>query len=160
MNYSFLLDSIFDEMDASNPRKNLNRICKLLKENANSFDWVGFYIMNHKKRTLHLASYVGEKTDHLVIPFGKGICGQVADSGETYIAKDINTESNYIACSLKVKSEIVCPIYHGEKLVAQLDIDSHTPNAFGKNEIEFLEKLCLQIGQKMGAELHFDKFGL
>lgn len=158
MNYSSLLDSISKEMDASDSHKSLKRICESLNQDAKSFDWVGFYIMNHKKRTLHLGPYVGEKTDHNVIPFGKGICGQVADSGETYIAKDINAESNYIACSIKVKSEIVCPIYYEGNLVAQLDIDSHTANAFQSEEREFLEALCLEIGQAMGAFLEFDKF--
>lgn len=158
MNYSSLLDAISKEMDATNPGKSLLRICESLNQNVKTFDWVGFYILNHKKRTLHLGPFVGEATDHTIITFGKGICGQVADSGETYIAEDINEESNYIACSLKVKSEIVCPIYHGEKLIGQLDIDSHSTNPFGKEEKIFLESLCSEIGKKIGSELHFEKF--
>tara|TARA_R110002072_G_scaffold39108_16_gene112671 strand:+ start:2076 stop:2567 length:492 start_codon:yes stop_codon:yes gene_type:complete len=158
MNYSKLLDSILNEMDAFNPPKSLLQICESLSQNANSFDWVGFYFMNSEKNTLHLGPYIGEKTDHVEIPYGRGICGQVANSGNTYIAEDINSESNYIACSIHVKSEIVVPIYHGEKLVAQLDIDSHKSNAFGVEEKDFVENLCSEIGRIFGESLEYKNF--
>lgn len=157
MNYSKLLDAITKEMDAGPIQKSLLKICESLNQNVKSFDWVGFYIMNHESNTLHLACYVGEETEHNIIPFGKGICGQVADSGQTFLVEDISKEGNYIACSINVKSEIVIPIYENKKLLAQLDIDSHTIRAFGKEEQEFLESLCLEIGNKFGPELHFNK---
>lgn len=158
MNYSILLDSISNEMDATNPSNSLLRICESLNLNVKSCDWVGFYLCNHENKTLHLGPYIGEKTDHTVIPFGKGICGQVADSGKTYIAKDINEESNYIACSIKVKSEIVIPIYNETILAGQLDIDSHSPNSFGEEERKFLEDLCVIIGSRLGPKLQINNF--
>ena len=109
--------------------------------------------MNHQNKVLNLGPYVGKPTDHIKIPFGKGICGQVADSGKTYLAEDVLAEGNYIACSLDVRSEIVIPIYHNKLLVGQLDIDSKEINAFSEKDRLMLETLCLELGKQRGTEL-------
>ena len=88
----------------------LLQICTLLNENISHYNWVGFYFANHDTQTLHLGPYVGEPTDHTVIPFGKGICGQVAVSNETFVVPDVWEQDNYLACSLETKAEIVVPI--------------------------------------------------
>ena len=59
---------------------------------------------------LDLGPFSGEATEHRLIPFGKGICGQAAESRETFIVDDVSAASNYLACSLKVQSEIVVPV--------------------------------------------------
>lgn len=131
----------------------LRNMALLLQAESSKYTWVGFYFMNNTKQTLHLGPYVGKETEHVVIPYGRGICGQVAISGSTYIAEDVHSESNYIACSLDVKSEIVVPIYHDKKLIAQLDIDSSQPNAFNEADRQTLEEICLKIGKKLGAKM-------
>ena len=57
--------------------------CELYHD-VNGFDWVGFYFADHKNKELILESYIGDKTDHNKIPFGKGICGQVAISNKNF----------------------------------------------------------------------------
>ncbi len=106
--------------------------------------------MDHNTETLHLGPFAGKHhPEHTEIPFGKGICGQVAVSGETYVADDVDREeSNYIACSHDVRSEIVLPIFHKNELVAQLDIDSKTPSAFDENDRTFLLWICGEIGER------------
>lgn len=123
----------------------LETICLTLNNKLNHYDWVGFYFMNHQSRKLHLGPYVGDATDHSVIDFGKGICGQVALSGDTYFAADVNAESNYIACSINVKSEIVVPMYLGDKLIGQIDIDSHVSNRFQEEDEAFLKEVNAMI---------------
>jgi GAF domain-containing protein len=122
------------------------RIVEGLQSRVSHYNWVGFYVMNPAHSTLHLAEYSGAATDHTVIPFGKGICGQVAVSGSTFVAQDVRAESNYIACSLDVVAEIVVPIYRGTELVAQLDIDSHAEAPFTPDEQDFLEQVCREMG--------------
>jgi L-methionine (R)-S-oxide reductase len=112
-----------------------------MQKNIPGYDWVGYYMMDHETKTLHLGPYAGAATDHVEIPFGKGICGQVAVSGKTYITGDVTTESNYIACSLYTKSEIVVPMYQNGVLIGQIDIDSHTPNAFDAGDEWFLDQV-------------------
>ena len=100
----------------------LQQVCKLLKENVPHYDWVGFYFANKSKTELKLASYAGEPTDHTIIPFGKGICGQVALSNQNFVVPDVQAQDNYIACSITVKSEIVIPLFVNGENIGQIDI--------------------------------------
>lgn len=138
----------------------LLEICRLINTTRPEYTWVGFYFMNDEGRTLHLGPFVGAPTDHKIIPYGKGICGQVASGGKTYRADSVSEEENYIACSLDVKSEIVVPIYDEESLVAQLDIDSSETSAFSAEDEMILEALCYSIGAQLGPEMHYGEIEL
>ena len=103
------------------------------------YDWVGFYFSNETERTLHLKAFAGEPTDHTVIPFGKGICGQVAVSNQNFVVPDVKAQNNYIACSMYVKAEIVIPLFKDGKNIGQIDIDSHVEDPFSAEDERFLE---------------------
>lgn len=122
----------------------LQGICNYLKSQISYYDWVGFYFKNGDKQELKLAQFAGEPTEHTIIPFGKGICGQVAISNENFIVQDVNEQENYISCGWKVKSEIVIPIFVNDENIGQIDIDSHTVNPFTKQDEELLEYICKQ----------------
>ena len=117
----------------------LLKICELLKDSIDYYNWVGFYFANHETKTLHLGPYVGAQTDHTVIPFGKGICGQVAVSNSNFVVPDVAAQDNYIACSFTVKSEIVVPLFVNGENIGQIDIDSHVINPFTEADEQFLE---------------------
>ena len=127
----------------SNPilsrEEKLLKICELLSNSIDYYNWVGFYFANHETQTLHLGPYVGAETDHTVIPFGKGICGQVAVSNENFVVPDVAAQDNYIACSFTVKSEIVVPLFVNGENIGQIDIDSHVLNPFTEADERFLE---------------------
>ena len=117
----------------------LQQLCDYLREEISYYNWVGFYFANHESRTLHLGPYAGEATDHTVIPFGKGICGQVAESNQNFVVPDVQAQDNYIACSFTVKSEIVVPLFVQGKNIGQIDIDSHVLDPFTEADERFLE---------------------
>ena len=117
----------------------LMRLCPFLSESVPHYNWVGFYFANHENKILHLGPYVGAPTDHTVIPFGKGICGQVAESNQNFVVPDVSAQDNYIACSLTVKSEIVVPLFVNGVNIGQIDIDSHTLDPFTEADERFLE---------------------
>jgi len=123
----------------------LTQICELLQTTINHYDWVGFYFANHQDRTLHLKAFAGEVTEHTIIPFGKGICGQVALSNENFVVADVESQDNYISCNINVKSEIVIPLFKDGKNIGQIDIDSNTPNIFTENDEEFLVWVNKQV---------------
>ena len=125
--------------------KKLQNICDLLENKISYYDWVGFYFKNGDKEELKLAQYTGEETEHTIIPFGKGICGQVAVSNENFIVQDVSEQDNYISCGWKVKSEIVIPIFVNGENIGQIDIDSHTANPFTKKDEELLEYICKKV---------------
>ena len=123
----------------------LLEICKLLEERITYYNWVGFYFKNGDKNELKLGPYVGEPTDHTIIPFGKGICGQVAVSNKNFVVPDVAAQDNYIACSITVKAEIVIPIFKNGENIGQIDIDSNTPDPFTEDDERFLEFVCTQV---------------
>ncbi|MAH20611.1 MAG: histidine kinase [Flavobacteriaceae bacterium] len=123
----------------------LLQICRLLKSNVPHYDWVGFYFRNGQKKELLLGPYAGNPTEHTTIPFGKGICGQVAVNNQNFVVPDVQVQDNYIACSLTVKSEIVIPIFVNGENIGQIDIDSNSLNAFTKADEVFLEFVCTKV---------------
>lgn len=125
----------------------LQEICDYLESQVSYYDWVGFYFKNGDKEELKLAQFTGEPTDHIIIPFGKGICGQVAVSNENFVVQDVSEQDNYISCGWKVKSEIVIPIFVKGENIGQIDIDSHTANTFTKKDEELLEYICKKVSK-------------
>ena len=132
-----------------NSKKTVNErllnICELLEKHVDYYNWVGFYFRNGKKEELILGPYVGAPTDHTVIPFGKGICGQVAVSNQNFVVPDVAAQDNYIACSFTVKAEIVIPIFVNGENIGQIDIDSNTPDPFTEKDERFLEFVCSKV---------------
>ncbi|MFV8328405.1 GAF domain-containing protein [Flavobacterium sp. ZS1P14] len=122
-------------------------VCQLLSDAVDYYNWVGFYFANQETKTLHLGPYVGAATDHTVIPFGKGICGQVALSNENFVVPDVAAQDNYIACSFTVKSEIVVPLFVNGENIGQIDIDSHVLDPFTKDDELFLEFVNQEIAK-------------
>ena len=120
-----------------------------LDEEVSYYNWTGFYFMNDEKQQLEIGPYVGAYTDHAVIPYGRGICGQVAVSGKTFEVPDVHAQDNYLACSLATKSEIVVPIYKGENLVGQIDIDSHELDPFTQEDHDLLEAVANFVAQRL-----------
>ncbi len=123
----------------------LQKICHLLDQEIPYFNWTGFYFKNGDKEELILGPYVGAATDHTVIPFGKGICGQVVVSNQTFVVPDVHEQDNYLSCSIDTKAEIVVPIIKNGENIGQIDIDSHTLNPFTQEDREMLEWLCGEV---------------
>ncbi len=125
----------------------LTKVCQLLQENVSYYDWVGFYFKNGTKNELKLRAFAGEPTEHTIIPFGKGICGQVAVSNKNFVVPDVSAQDNYIACSIHVKAEIVIPLFVNGENIGQIDIDSHTPDPFTKEDEYFLEFVNSEVAK-------------
>ena len=122
-------------------------VCQLLSDSIEYYNWVGYYFANSEAQTLHLGPYVGAATDHTVIPFGKGICGQVAVSNNNFVVPDVAAQDNYIACSFTVKSEIVVPLFVNGINIGQIDIDSHVLDTFTAADERFLEFVNSEVSK-------------
>jgi GAF domain-containing protein len=147
MNFSELQPQIIQITSQNNKTRDekLLEICQLLNQNIAHYNWVGFYFRNGQKEELLLGPYVGAPTDHTVIPFGKGICGQVAVSNQNFVVPDVSLQNNYIACSFTVKSEIVVPLFVNGQNIGQIDIDSHELDPFTEQDERFLEFVNQQV---------------
>jgi len=127
--------------------RRLSAITNLLANEIEYYDWVGFYIVEGDTEELVLGPFIGAETEHVRIPFGKGICGQAAATGETIIIQDVTKVTNYLSCAPDVVSEIVVPIFHDGKIVGELDIDSHELGPFSWDDRELLEYICERLSE-------------
>ncbi len=136
------IEGILNDADS----EKLKRTCQALSDEVDHYDWVGYYLVDKKKdRELVLGPFVGEPTEHKKIAFGEGICGQAADNGKLFLIQDVSKETNYLSCSATVRSEIVLPIFKGDELMGELDIDSHQLEPFNDLDIELLERICVLV---------------
>lgn len=149
MNFEHLKPLVIDILSSEKNTRDekLKNLCQLLQDNITYYNWVGFYFANQTTKTLHLGPYVGAETDHTVIPFGKGICGQVAVSNQNFVVPDVAAQDNYIACSFTVKSEIVVPLFVNGENIGQIDIDSHVLDPFTEADERFLEFVNQEVAK-------------
>jgi len=149
MNFESLKPQVITILsDEKSDRNNrLFSLCQFLSESIPYYNRVGFYFANHETKTLHLGPYFGAETDHSMIPFGKGICGQVAVSNQNFVVPDVTAQDNYISCSFIVKSEIVVPLFVKGENIGQIDIDSHVLNPFSTEDERFLEFVNQEVAK-------------
>ncbi len=101
-----------------------------LLHNANPrFHWTGIYEL-FPDNTLRLGPFIGSPTDHVFISVGQGVCGSAVAEGRDKNVPDVSKEPNYLACSSATRSELVVLIRKGDRIFAQIDIDSHDLDAF------------------------------
>jgi len=143
-----LFASLFDEVKhivdgPAEMDEKLASLCRLFLERIPHYHWVGFYLVEEPgKRELVLGPFAGEPTEHVRIPFGRGICGQAAEKEKTMVVQDVSKETNYLSCSPRVRSEILIPIFKHGVIVGELDIDSHDLSPFTEEDRKFLEQVC------------------
>ena len=144
-----VLDSI-RQLAATSPSLNAlqEEIVKVISQRLPRYDWVGFYMLDpDDPGTLVLGPFVGEPTPHVRIPVHQGICGAAVAARSTIVVDDVNADPRYLSCSIKTRSEIVVPLFAQEKVVGELDIDSHTPAAFTDADRAFLEEAARIVGR-------------
>jgi len=120
--------------------------CLLRETFGTRFFWTGFYVVDPlKPDELVVGPYQGT-LGCLRIPFGRGVCGTAAATGETQLVEDVNAFAGHIACDSRSNSEIVVPVFDADgKLAAVLDIDSTEIGAFDLEDQAGLEAICRDL---------------
>jgi GAF domain-containing protein len=108
------------------------------------FDWTGFYRVT-APGVLKIGPYQGGH-GCLVIPFGKGVCGTAAATGQVQLVPDVDAFPGHIACAASTRSELVLPVRDGQgRLIAVFDIDSDQPDAFTHADVAALEDILASV---------------
>jgi GAF domain-containing protein len=111
--------------------------------------WTGFYRVV-SPRLLRVGPYQGT-LGCLEIPFGKGVCGAVAERQQTVVVEDVHQYAGHIACDARSRSEIVVPVFNRRReLIAVLDIDSEKTATFDDTDHHALEALMGWFGRHIG----------
>lgn len=116
----------------------LSNASAYLNESLDNINWVGFYLLD--KDTLYLGPFQG-KPACILIPVGKGVCGNTIAEGKTIVVDNVLEYKGHIACDSNSRSEICIPIYITNNIYGLLDIDSPIFNRFDDNLKDILEKL-------------------
>ena len=117
------------------------RAVELLHEANEQFDWTGIYEL-FPDNALRLGPFLGAPTDHVFIAVGNGVCGSAVAEKRNKNIPDVTAETNYLACSSATKSELVILIRDGDRIYAQIDIDSHRLAAFDEETEDLVEKVA------------------
>jgi GAF domain-containing protein len=110
----------------------------LLFNSLPNVNWAGFYFL--KGDELVLGPFQGNPAC-VRIPMGQGVCGVAAQQVETIIVPNVHEFPGHIACDVASNSEIVVPLFDGERLLGVLDLDSPTIGRFDDQDAEGLNEL-------------------
>ena len=127
----------------------MSTVAAMVYGHDDRYDWVGFY-RNVGDNKLEIGPYQGP-LGCLFIPFGKGVCGHVAITGEAIIVPDVEEFAGHIACSSSTRSELVLPVHNKNgELLGVFDIDSNQVDAFKQSDLD----LILPILKRVFANTH------
>lgn len=139
------LQAVFAEEGQGQPISDMVKmvtINAIFKQEMDTFDWVGFYLVVADEM-LEVGPYQGT-IGCFYIPFGKGVCGTAAASGQTIIVPDVHTFPGHIACDAGTRSEIVLPVFRDGKLIAVFDVDSDQLAGFDTVDQNALESILAE----------------
>ena len=109
------------------------------------------YLLNEDQNILVQKAAFGNKNtggrkilSPLEIPIGKGIVGNVAESGQWLMVNDLSQDSRYILDDEKRCSELAVPIISGERILGVLDSENSEKDFFNEKHL-FLFQLIAKL---------------
>ena len=114
------------------------------------FDWTGIYEL-YPDNVLRLGPFVGSPTDHVFIGVGTGVCGTAVAERRNQNIPDVRKITNYLACSTETRSELVVLIRSGDRIHAQIDIDSHQVAAFDDDAVANVQRVADWLAERYQA---------
>jgi L-methionine (R)-S-oxide reductase len=104
-----------------------------------AINWCGFYFYDGTE--LVVGPFQG-KPACVRIAIGKGVCGTAAAERKTQVVRDVHAFEGHIACDAASRSEIVVPLFEGDRLVGVWDVDSPEVARFDDEDRAGMERLC------------------
>ncbi len=149
--YAEIAEEIMAVLDGEpNRTARMATVASMLHDAFDTFFWTGFYVVDEDQRArgideLVVGPYQGT-LGCLRIPFGRGVCGAAAATGQTQVVEDVHAFPGHIACDSRSASEIVVPVRDADgRLIAVLDVDSSDKAAFDSVDQSALEKLMAGV---------------
>ena len=109
-------------------------------------NWAGFY--RTVGQELVLGPFCG-KPACIRIPYGQGVCGTAAATGQSQLVPDVHAFPGHIACDAESRSELVVPVIRDGATIAVIDLDSPLPARFDGQDQEGIEKLARLIAERI-----------
>ena len=125
---------------------NMSNIAALLWEFLPDVNWTGFYRVVDGE--LVLGPFQG-KAACIRIPFGRGVCGAAAQTGETQLVEDVHAFPGHIACDANSASELVVPVMRDGHVIAVVDLDSPSRGRFDHDDALGIRSLVAVIADRI-----------
>jgi len=125
---------------------NMANLAALVWQLVPGLNWAGFY--RAVEGELVLGPFCG-KPACIRIPFGQGVCGAAAATGETQRVADVHAFPGHIACDADSRSELVVPVRRDGNVIAVIDLDSPAPDRFDGDDQAGLEALASRIADRI-----------
>ena len=133
--------------DESDAIANMANVAALLWQFLPDLNWAGFY-RTVGQDELVLGPFQG-KAACIRIPFGRGVCGAAAASGETQLVEDVHAFPGHIACDADSRSELVVPVLREGRVVAVIDLDSPSAARFDAADAQGIEAIAALIAERL-----------
>ncbi|WP_339728776.1 GAF domain-containing protein [uncultured Pseudomonas sp.] len=117
---------------------NAAQFSAFLFQELSDLNWAGFYLARGEE--LVLGPFQG-KVACVRIPFGRGVCGAAAVTGQTQRVDDVHAFAGHIACDSASNSELVVPLFKDGRLLGVLDLDSPLLSRFSAADQAGIERL-------------------
>jgi L-methionine (R)-S-oxide reductase len=125
---------------------NMANVAALVWQLVPDLNWAGFYRAIGEE--LVLGPFCG-KPACIRIPFGQGVCGTAASSGQSQLVPDVNAFPGHIACDAASRSELVVPVLREGAVVAVIDFDSPSPARFDGDDQAGIEALAQLLSSRI-----------
>ena len=102
-------------------------------------NWAGFYFFDGTE--LVVGPFQGRPAC-IRIALGAGVCGTAAATRQTQVVRDVDAFPGHIACDSASRSEIVVPLYDGDRLIGVWDVDSPALARFDAEDRAGMERLA------------------
>ena len=118
---------------------NMANVAALLWQSVPGLNWAGFY--RAIEGELVLGPFCG-KPACIRIPFGQGVCGTAAASGESQRVADVRAFPGHIACDAQSRSGLVVPVKRDGSVIAVIDLDAPSLGRFEADDQAGIEALA------------------
>lgn len=125
---------------------NMANLAALIGQLVPDLNWAGFYRAAGDE--LVLGPFCG-KPACIRIPFGQGVCGTAAATGETQRVADVHAFPGHIACDADSRSELVVPVRRAGLVIAVIDLDSPSPGRFDADDQAGIEALAALVAERI-----------
>ena len=138
--YQQLLQQVGGLMHGERDRiANAANLSALVYHSLPDLNWVGFYFYDG------LELVVGPFQGHpacVRIALGRGVCGTAAQTRSTQRIADVDAFPGHIPCDSASRSELVVPLYLGDRLIGVFDLDSPRRDRFDADDQTGIEAIA------------------
>ena len=119
------------------------------------------YLVNTRQQTIEQIAAFGDKVDEnneivntIVLPFGGGIVGRVAQTGVAEIINDTTKDNAYVVDGERRNSEITIPILNNGEVIGIIDAEHKSKNYFNKQHLKTIQNIASLVAMQLKSAIN------